>query len=132
MSAEDLTIDYLWGRDDLATDAAFHCDGTGSSLTAVLALGERSVAVYCVGIMRLWDRRDGGSLIRNTDALLTAGVRTDEGLDEALRAGDLEFENNPWFSFLDEDGEDIGYITHTIDAAVSFASAYLGGEIDVE
>lgn len=125
MKTDDISVDYLFGRDELTQDAAFYCDGSGTTQVAVVSAGERSVSVYCLGVMRVWDHRSG-HLYLTTQDLLDAGLRTDRGLEEAERDGHVEFENNPWFELF-VDGEPLGNVVHSLDEAVALAVDHITG-----
>lgn len=101
-------------------DAAFYCDGDGSALISVVTLGDRFVEIRCDGQMRVDDVIDE-CVYRNASALVEAGYRTDEGLEDAESIGAIYFENNPWFDIYGEDGECLSLITHTYTDALEAA-----------
>lgn len=111
--------------DEEANDAAFFCDGMGSSLVASVRLGDHAVQVRCDGQMRVED------IVEETrysyaEALISAGYRTDDELYEGERIGALYFENNPWFDLYDDDtGEHLDYISHDYSSALEAAMNFL-------
>jgi len=63
------------------------------------------------------------------DALLAAGIDTDEKLWEAESSGRLEWENNNWFEVMDDQTDEFtGIIAHDLRDAVEQAFAYLASK----
>lgn len=117
-------VDMFDDIDPHQQDAAFYCDGGGSSAVGVVynAEQDRSIHIYCDGVMKVMDNRDG-SIYRSALELIQNGYRTDQGLSDGEDRGEISFENNPWFS-LYEDDEEVG-ITHTINDAIDIAKNLL-------
>lgn len=112
--------------DPLADDAAFFCQGEGSTAVAAVRLGDRAVFVRCDGTMKVEDVVNE-CVYRNASDLIDAGFRTDEGLYDAERVGAIYFEYNSWFDLYDDDsGESLSVITHNYsDALIAAMEALL-------
>lgn len=123
MSIEQTLIDVLVQMDDDQDDAAFYCDGGGSHLVAIVSTDDRAIEVRCDGEMRVNDLRSG-AVYRTVDDLVANGYRTDQALAEGENKGDIEFENNPWFSFYDHaSGEHLEDIRHGLQESIEAAAA---------
>lgn len=115
-------------------DAAFWREGGPVDHTATVALGGRSVAIYCTGMMRV-SKVGTDERYQNRDALVSAGYRTDRELFAAEERGEIEFENNPWFEVeVEYEYLDLiaGSYTEAIlmaeDVLIDPAYAYVWGE----
>lgn len=129
---------YL-GREDAAFyvwDANAH-EHIGTVVYAHPVHGEREVAIYCDGEMRinLWEskeareRGDEPEVIRYSDRLVSAGISNDAELYAADEAGRLEWVNNAWFDLYmsdsDLNSEHADAVTHTVSDAVEAAKALI-------
>lgn len=108
-------------RDPLADDAAFYCQGEGSTMVAAVVMSDRTIAIRCDGMMRIENVKTG-DVYRCASDLINAGFRTNEGLWEAERTGEIVWHNNPWFDlYEDESGESLSLIAGTYSEAIEFA-----------
>lgn len=120
-----VTIRHLYGDDADVVDAAFFCQGEGSTQVAIVTDGVTDLSVYCDGTMEVRDFATG-AVYRTAGELLEAGFRTDYGLSEAERVGQIEFVYNPWFELYDRNGDSIdGSLAQTYDDAINFAKELL-------
>jgi len=113
----DIIITYEATDEDRThrQDPAFYVwDANAHQHIATVAMGDRTVRVFCDGEMRLnlWEskeareRGDDPQVIRYCDRLMEAGIDTDEKLVKADEAGRIEWINNAWFD-LYAYGDDI-------------------------
>ena len=83
------------------TDAMFYCWGEGETHIATLVVDSRTFHIIANGEMRL--NLPNGDVIRYTDALLSAGIDTDDKLNSLINEHPEALVNNNWFEWYEVD-----------------------------
>lgn len=110
--------------DTKAQSPEFYAFEPNASEVATVTLDGRTAQIMVCGEMRLIY---GDSIIRYADDLVKAGITTDEELDRAINADEIEVANNPWFEVWIDDLESDAHFT--VDEAVEQAIEMLRGNL---
>ena len=121
---DEYTVEWTAGFPLALTqqDAAFYCNGGGSSLVCTVKKNGFQVDIYCDGEMRARVLADENryETVRRGDEFEAYGVKTDADLSRLVE----EFGMNPWFD-LYVYGEHLDAVEHEIADAINAAKAWL-------
>ena len=123
----DIEITYYQPRHGNQDDPCFHTK-SGHSWVATLRHGEKEIAIFCDGEMRINDygapenrTTDIQHDIRCSDDLIDLGFDTDEAVFEANENGQFYWVNNSWFDLYDAEGEHLDRVSHDLQDAINEA-----------
>lgn len=85
------------------TDSMFYCWGDGETNVGTLRADNRLFHIVANGEMRL--NLPNGDVIRYTDALLSAGIDTDDKLRALLDQHPEALVNNNWFEWYEHEDD---------------------------